>query len=129
MPALGNIAINDGKATPVTHTFAPVSTNGELAQLANRAPSIPKGYETLAVRVRKPGSAQGAYQVETTLVFPVVQTVNGVDTVVRTSKAVITLHLSQDSTTADRKDIRVLLANLLQNSTIATAIENLEPIY
>lgn len=129
MPALGNIAINDGKATPVSHTFTPVTTDGYNASLANRAAPIPQGFETLDVKVRKPASAAGAYRIDVEMTFPVVATVNGLDSVVRTSKAVLTIYESSVGSEAERKDHRVLLANLLQNSTIATVIEKLEPVY
>lgn len=129
MPALGNIAIADGKAAPVTHTFAPVTTDGYNASLANRAALIPQGFETLDVKVRKPASANGAYRIDVEMTFPVVATVNGLDQVVRSSKALLTIYESSQGSEADRKDHRVLLANLLGNSTIATVIEKLEPIY
>lgn len=129
MPAIGNIVINDGKATPVAHTFAPVTTDGSAAQLANRAASIPRGFEKLNVEVRKPQSTTGSYRVQMDMEFPVVATVDGVEQVVRTSKASLVLNISQDSSTAERKDIRVLIANALQNTLVAQAIENLEPLY
>lgn len=129
MPALANISINDGKATPVAHVYAPVTTDGSNAELANRAASIPQGFENLKVDVRKPASATGAYRIQVSLVLPTVATVNGVDTVVRQSQASLTINMSQLSTAVERRDMRVLLANLLQHASMTTVIENLEPIY
>jgi hypothetical protein len=129
MPAMANIVINDGKSTPVAHTFAPVTTDGSAASLANRAASIPRGFELLGVEVRKPQSATGSYRVQVDMTLPVVAAVDGTDQVVKTSKASLVLNISQDSTTAERKDMRVLLANALQNALITSVIENLEPIY
>lgn len=129
MPSLGNIALADGKASPVTHTFTPVTTDGSNAELANRAAAIPQGYEGLKVTVRKPQSASGAYRIDFEMSFPVVASVNGVDTVVRTSKFQGSLYESAVGPEADRKDHRVLIANLFQHATIATVIEKLEPIY
>lgn len=129
MPAIGNIAIADGKSTPVIHTFAPVTTDGSVAELANRNATIPQGFEGMNISVRKPASATGSYRIDLSMSFPVVATVNGVDQVVRMSKASLTLNLSQLGSAAERKDARVLLANALQNSLVAQAIENLEPLY
>nr|UOL49015.1 MAG: hypothetical protein 2 [Leviviridae sp.] len=129
MPAIAAIALADGKATPVTHTFAPVTTNGSAAELANRAASIPQGFEELDVEVRQPSSPTGSYRVEIDMVFPVVATVNGVDTVVRTSKMTLVYNASQLTTAAERKDHRVLMQNCLANSLVTQVIENLEPLY
>lgn len=129
MPALGNIAINDGKATAVTHTFAPVTTDGSKAELANRAATIPQGYEGLKVSVAKPGSATGAYRIDIEMTFPVVASVGGIDTVVRTSKFVATLYESAVGPEADRKDHRVMISNLFLNTLVTQVIEKLEPIY
>lgn len=129
MPAIGNIAINDGKGSPQTHTFAPVSTDGSKGDLANRSASIPQGYETLDVKVTKPGSSTGAYRIDVNMTFPVVASVNGVDVVVRTSKFVATLYETAAGPEADRKDHRVLIANLFQNALITQVIEKLEPLY
>lgn len=129
MPAIGNIAINDGKATPVTHTFAPVTTDGSTAELANRSASIPQGFEVLKVEVRKPTSNTAAYRLYIEMVLPTVALVNGVDTVIRFNKASLTINISQLSSEADRKDLRVLLQNLFGHATMATVFEKLEPIY
>lgn len=129
MPAMGPIAIADGKTTPVTHTFSPVTTDGSAAELANRSASIPQGFEVLGATVRKPASTTGSYRIDLLMQLPTVASVNGVDQVVRVSKATLTLNISQLSSQAERKDLRVLLKNLLDNSIITTMIEQLEPIY
>lgn len=130
MPNLANIALADGKATPVTHTFSPVTTDGAEARLANRSGSFPQGQETLVVTMRDVGNSKtAAYRILGTLILPTVGTVNGVDTVIRTSQFKFEFDCSQLSTAAERKDLRVLAANLLQNSLMTTVIENLEPIY
>lgn len=129
MPTLAQISINDGKATPIAHVFSPVSTDAGSASLANRAATMPQGYENLVINVRKPASAAGAYRIDIEMTFPVTATVNGIDTVVRTSKFVGTFYESAIGPEADRKDHRVLVSNLLQNALITQVIEKLEPLY
>jgi hypothetical protein len=129
MPAIGNIAINDGKTTPVLHTFAPVTTDGSAAELANRSASIPQGFEVVKVELRKPTSNTAAYRLYIEMVLPTVGLVNGADAVVRFNKASMTVNISQLSSEADRKDLRVLLQNLLGHASMATVFEKLEPIY
>jgi hypothetical protein len=129
MPALAAIALADGESSPVTHTFAPVTTNGQKGQLANRAASIPRGYEGLTIEVVKPSSGTAAYRIIGSMTLPTVADVDGLDQVVRQNKLDFTLNMSQDSTEQDRKNARVLLKNLFSDATIATVIEKLEPLY
>lgn len=129
MPAMGPIAINDGKTTPVVHTFAPVRTDGSSGKLANRSASIPQGFETLEVTVREPQSATGSYRLDFSMTLPSVAAVDGQDQVVRRSKATLTLNLSPLSSAQDRKDIRILLKNMLDNTLVTQVIENVEPLY
>lgn len=129
MPALAPIAVADGKATPVTHTFDPVTSNGQKARLANRSASIPSGQETLEIEVREPGSKTAAYAVGITMTRPVVQTVDGQDVVVRQNKTSMTIYLAQTSSAADRKDDAIMLSNLLKHATVVDVIQNLSPLY
>lgn len=129
MPAFGNIVINDAAATPVAHTFAPVTTDGALAQLANRVASTPRGFETLRVEMKAPSNGASAYRCIIGLNDPVEATVDGAQVVVRNSSASVSLNFSADSTAQERKDLLKLMSNLLAHATIVTVCENLEPIY
>lgn len=130
MPQLAPITLTDGKGTPASHVFAPVTTNGSSAQLSNRAASIPQANEGLEINVRDVGSSKtAAYTVAGSLTLPTAATVDGVDQVVRTSKFEFTFRLSQQSTAQDRKDILALAASLFANATMKTVVENIEPLY
>lgn len=129
MPAIGNIAISDGKSTPVTHTFAPKTTDGSTGKLANRAPAIAAGFELLDLTIREPGSAAASYALQGQMVLPVVEVVNGVNTVTRQGKSSITLNFSQASTAQERIDQLKLLQNLLGHATVIAMVTNLEPLY
>lgn len=129
MPAIGNIALSDAEVSPVTHTFAPVTTNGSAAKLANRAASIPKGFETLELEMVAPQSANAAHRLKFKMSFPTVETVDGQDVVVRTSTLDGVVNFSQLSTAQDRKNYAKLLSGLFANATVVTMVENLEPLY
>lgn len=129
MPAIGTITVNDGATTPIQHAFSPQTTDGRSALLLNRVAAIPRGYEKLETDVRLAQSATGANKVSMKLTLPVVQVVNGVNTVVRQSQVEVTFYLSQDATAQERKDARVLMANLLAHASVVTMIENVEPQY
>lgn len=129
MPAIAAIAINDGKATPVTHTFSPNGKDGTAVQWANRAVSLLSGQELLTIEVVRPKNPKSAARVLFTMYRPVVAVVDGVDTVVRYSKETATLNFPQDGTAADRKDSIVLWTNLFTNASVRACVENLEPFY
>lgn len=129
MPALGNIVLNDAEATPVAHTFAPVTTDGATAKLANRAATTPKGFETLQIEMRSPNGQSTAYRLLIGSNDPVEATVNGAQVVVRNCSADIRLNFSPDSTAQERKNLLKMMSNLLNHATVVAVTENLEPIY
>lgn len=130
MPQLAPITLTDGKATPASHVFAPVSTDGSSARLANRAAAIPQAFEGLTVNVRDVGNSKtAAYTVSGSLNLPTAATVDGTDQVVRVSKFEFTFRLAQTSSPQDRKDILALAASLFGSATMKTVVENIEPLY
>lgn len=129
MPAIGNIAIADAEASPVTHTFGPVTTTGALAKLANRTSTTVPGWETLQVDLRQPKSEKGAYQMVIGFNDPVEATVDGSVVVARNNSAQLTLNFSQQATAQERKNTLKLMSNLLAHATIVTVVDQLEPIY
>jgi hypothetical protein len=129
VPAIAPIVIADGKSTPVNHTFDPVTTNGSRGDLANRAASIPRGFEKLSLEVRQAGSSTGSHALRGEMVLPTVAAVDGQDNVVRENKFSFTFNFSQLSTAQDRKDAITLAKNLLANAILIAMAEKIEPLY
>lgn len=127
MPAIGNIAIAD--AVPATHTFAPVTTDGQTGKLANRSASIPAGFESLQLEMRPPSSQTAAYRLVASMANPTVGPVDGVDTVIRTANGSLTLNFSQQGTSQERLNQLKLWSNLLAHATVVSMVQNLEPVY
>lgn len=130
MPAIAAIAIADGKVSPATHTFSPTTTNGQKANLDNRSGPFPSAFENLSIEVIKPTSPLGAYRLTATLKLPVTATdVGGVERVSRFAKADVTMHFTQESTEAERKDACALVSNLFAHATMKDIVAKLEPLY
>lgn len=129
MPAIAALVINDGAATPVAHTFAPVTTDGSLAKWADRSPSIPTGFRTITEEVLEPSGQRTAYKITLGFFFPVVASVNGVDTVVRFSSAQVVFNMAPDSTLQERDDNLTYVINCLGHASVRSSVENLEPFY
>jgi hypothetical protein len=129
MPAIAALTINDGAATPVAHTFNPITTNGSLAKWADRSPSIAAGFRTITEEVLEPSGQRTAYKITLGFYFPVVATVSGVDQVVRFGSAQVVFNTAPDSTLQERDDNLTYVINMLSHASVRSSVENLEPFY
>jgi hypothetical protein len=128
MTALSTITVNDGASTPVAHAFVPVTTDGFLATLKERV-GVPVGYPTLTASVRPPVKGGDVYKEVIKLTIPTTATINGITAIDYSNSGTIELFLSERSTAQSRKDLRVMLANLLAHATVVSMVESLEPMY
>lgn len=135
MPANAAIAIQDGAATPVTHTFSPtkIDANG-IATFEERVSGVPIGYPTITWSVRAPTKGNSTYKVIGKLSQPKVIDVTDtsgktVKTVDYVNLATVDLVVSNKSTKQERKDLRVLMANALANALLVTSADDLESFW
>jgi len=129
MPQIAALTINDGLASPVAHTFSPVTTTGAKAKWADRSPTIPAGYRTISHEMAEPNGSRTVNKITMGYMVPTVATVNAVDTVVRYNSAKLEFNLHPESTLQDRKDILAYVANSLGVAAVKTSVENLEPFW
>lgn len=136
MAAIAPITINDGKATPVAHIFNPIQTvpptyheNGlattpvigenEITLVLKRGNgAINKAVVTLRVpvlEIQPAGSSVGGYEAPPKVAYYL--------------QANIEMFLPNRSSGAQRKDLRVLAANLLANAQVVALVESLENPY
>lgn len=132
MPSIIPIILTD--AATVNHTFAPRGKDPQsgVATLV-KSTGTPVGDERLTIgRTRTP---QGREKVSFKLTIPVVasETINGVarPTVERSAYADVTFSFESTSSTAERANVRSMVADLLGNSEgVALAlIDNLDYLY
>lgn len=129
MPQAIRISINDGKSTPVVHHFDPSNTEGSSATMANAVSQTLVGREKLVVTVRSATSqAPGKVAIRLTLPTETLQA-DGTYKVTQFSTGIIELLVPAESSAAQRKDLRVLMLNALQNATLIDVIENVNPLY
>lgn len=137
MAQQSTITINDGKSTPVSHAFYPVSTNpaGYREAVSGVAQA---GQGKLACSVTLSEKPAGMNRVRVKLELPVLETAaangsfNGYIAgpgVAYTLTADLTMILPNRSNEAERKDLRTLLMNALQNAQIMDAADKLQPPY
>jgi len=110
MPALTSIALADREATPVTHTFTPLSLNGGVAKFVNNASGVPIGFETLSASLRLVGNR---YKYKQVLYLPVVQTetINGISLpkVIRANFGSMEYVFDASSTLQERKNLQGMM--------------------
>lgn len=130
MSVINAIAINDGKATPVAHTFNPVQSSPDALYRENLS-SLPLiGQGTVILRTRAVGDLN---RVKLTLQLPVLETATGANAQGYTAAPKVAYHstvnvefiLPSRGTAEQRKDLRVMLSNLLLNSQVVDNVDNL----
>lgn len=145
MPTLAAISVNDAQATPVAHTFAPLSIdNTGVASFVDRASGIPIGYASFDISLRspiaiKPGqtSAGRSYKVTARVFVPTLeQTSASTSTGIQPAPtkaydhvANIQFILPERGTTLERKTLVAYVCNLLSNAAVKAVITDLEPYF
>lgn len=142
MPAAANIVINDGATTPVAHTFVPLGKDDKGVfwfEQSTPATANPLGAKRIGLSISRPNNGNrltGDAKVTVSLYEPVLETLG-------TNAAGITppptmayqcidrqsFNLPERSTKQERKDLRVLMLNLMSNSLVTSLIDDLQPVY
>lgn len=142
MPQAANIVINDGAATPVAHTFAPLGKDEKgvfwFEQVAP-APTNPLGAKRIGVSLSRPTNGNrltGDARAVVSLWHPTLETLgtNAAGIVPPPTTAYVcsdrqSFTLPERSTQQERKDTRVLMKNLLDNALVISMIDQLLPVY
>ena len=146
MPAIGNVVINDGAATPVAHTFNPSNRNADGQQKwQDKVTGVAIGFSELGQQLQVPGNpvagteskASRIYRAKISLKLPTLEvtspsTGTGIQpapTLGYTCTANVEFLLPERSTSQNRKDLRVMLVNYLQHANAVAVVDNLEPIW
>jgi hypothetical protein len=135
MPSNTSITIKDGASTPVDHVFSPTRIDANnIATFQERVSGVPIGYPTITWSLRAPTKGSSTYKVTGKLTQPKV--IDVTDTSGKTVKTVDYVNLatvdfvfSEKSTKQERKDLRVLMSNLLINATMAASADDLESFW
>lgn len=146
MPVLAPITINDGKATPVAHTFNPSGPdkNG-VNYFYDRIGGIAIGFPVISLDLREPtaaaaGTASKAnrvFRATCKVVVPVLEVTSastGTGIQPAPTKAYdLTFRgefiIPERATLADRKDILAYAKNALAHAFVTSLVQDLESIY
>lgn len=142
MAQAANITINDGSATPVAHTLTPIGTDAKGVMFFEQitpSPVSPLGAIRIGykqTRALDTKAQNGVSKCILTIHVPTLEVLGNSSTGITPPPTVaykqvgrIELDLPERGQTAERKNLRVFLANLLANSQIVSAIDALIPMY
>jgi len=137
MASVAPIVINDGQATPVAHTFSPARQSGDLYEWHDRSALVAAGFKKISVFTRF-GTVSNAGQritikvMDPTLAVTAPSSGTGIQpNPVQAYSTLCTLDflLPNAANQQARKDVLAYVKNLLSNSQIVAAIENLDAPY
>jgi hypothetical protein len=144
MPAATTIVINDGAATPVAHTFTPIGKDSKGVmwfEQTTPTPTSPMAAKRIGYKQTRGDPmakrADQAGKVVYTIHLPTPETLGTNDsgltppaTLAYKQVARVEFDLPERGTVQERKDVRVLLGNLLNTGSVGpTNVDNLQPIY
>lgn len=139
MAAIAPIAIVDGQTVPVTHTFNPIQSIDPATYSRNGDTSVPViGQERILLSLKMGASTSDAVnRANLTLRIPVLETPEGGSSsgyvappkVAFYLQATVNFFLPNRCTAAHRKDLRVLLKNLLSDAQVVELIDTMARPY
>lgn len=138
MSALAPIVLADGQATPVNHTFAPVTIDSAgVAKLVDRASGISIGFPALTMSVRPPAKGGRNHRVMAKIVVPTLEatspsTASGIQpapTKAYECIATVEFVLPDRCTVQERTNVLAYMKNLFANANLVNAVTNLETMY
>lgn len=135
------IVLADAQATPVNHTFTPIGLDSkDVYWFVDQSQSNAIGYWKISVEVVQPPSAQPGessarrtYRVKIGLHEPIQETVSNstvsgiapAPTIAYIPRSFHEFVLPERSALVDRKSLRKMSANLLNDANIVSVVENL----
>lgn len=134
MSNLSDIIVNDGKSTPVAHTFKPASIKDGIATFEDRVSGIAIAYPRFKFSMRDPISPSGAYKHKTRLSLPVLKAATGANAQGYTASPSVShaffgnldLNIPALSTLDERKDFLAYMRNMINHATFADQVLNYE---
>lgn len=136
MAQVAPIVIKDGATTPADHTFSPVATSPDTyyREGISSLPLVGQGGITIVNRSQANAKLQ---RVRVKLELPALESIAGnnaagytaAPAVAYTNTVMVEFLLPSRGTVQQRKDLRVMLSNLLLNAQVVDTVDNLNVPY
>lgn len=125
----GPLSINDGAATPVAKSFAPERVAPELSTFTERTAASSAGFLRLGVSYSAASSKRATNRVDISFDYPVLQSVNGVNSVAYTARFKGQFVIPDVMTAAERANLQAFVANAMSNAAVKAVVKDLDPMY
>lgn len=125
----GALSINNGAATPIAKSFAPEAISPGHSTFTERSAASSAGFIRLSIGTSMASAKRATNRIDVSLAMPVVEIVNGVNTVTRIGRFVGYFVVPDTMTSAERADLAAYVANALDNAQIRAVIKDLDPLY
>lgn len=146
MPAQAALTVNDGQATPLSHTFNPagIKPDANLASYVDRSAGQALGFARIMVSLREPAAPKNGtssassrmYKAVVTIQVPTLETLgtndNGLTpppTLAYTTAFRGEFMIPERATLGNRKDILAYAKNVLALPVVTSLINDLEPVF
>lgn len=136
MPAIGQITIYDGQATPVAHVFNPIQTSP--AVFKENSAGLPQiGEPEIIATSKLARGADAVNRVKLTLRLPYLEETSGATSGGYVAPPKLAFHdqvtveflMPVRSDSSQRKDLRVMLIDLLGEAQVVNMVDDLATLY
>lgn len=121
--------VNDGTATPVAVTYSVEKLSSEQTVLVDRRLASRDMQPVINLTFDRATPNRKTFKVKRQVAYPLVRTINSVDTVVDTARATVEYVIPVSATAQERKHLRALMANNEDHAYLKAAVEDLDPLY
>lgn len=143
MPQMASIVINDGQATPVAHTFAPSTSQGEVFMFEDRSGGIAIGYPSISMSYKRPapgmnGDASNAnsrvHRIRVKIAVPTLESTSAATgTGIPPAPTISHVHMQnaewvmpEKGTLQERKNLVAYAKNLLSDANVLKVLQDQE---
>lgn len=130
MPQAGNIAIQNGAATPANVTFAVEQVSTNLSVFADRASGIGAFFRRLKLSLAPANSRSSVNRSKLSIECPVYVTdTSGVKKLAYVNRGSVEFIFNEMATDDERKDVYAFAKNALANASITATLRDVDPQY
>lgn len=123
------LAINDGTATPVAVSYSVEKLSSDHSILVDRRLASRDQQPALTVTFDRASATRKTYKVKRSVAYPLVRTINSVDTVIDIARCNVEYIIPNTATLQERKHLRALVANSEDNVLLMAGVVDLDPLY
>jgi hypothetical protein len=129
MPNASAISIDDGQATPVSHTFTPSVVTPSSSTFVDRDSATSAGSKRIHLGFSPQSAKRETDRLSVRIDVPYEQTVDGVTSVAYTARFSGDIVLPSQMTQAQRDDMAAFIQNAFGHSVIVGMVTDLDPVY